>query len=220
MVVTRSLVWVKPAGAEFAEVELEPDRITASGTAIGAGPLPYKLEFDLRTGEDFVTQLLTVRTEGSGWRRFLELEREDDGSWFAETLMTGEPVTDAGEPLPRIEVDETTLGDALDCDLGLSPLTNTMPVLRHGMHLAGRPPKKGPAEEEPPKAEGGPIELLMAWVSVPDLSVRAMTQTYEHVRDKKDGNVVISYSSGTFREEITFDSDGLVVNYPTVGRRP
>ncbi|MQA97060.1 MAG: hypothetical protein GEV11_21340 [Streptosporangiales bacterium] len=207
MVLTRSLVWVKTAGAELAEVEIDAGRLTASGTAIGADPLPYRLEFDLRTGDDYVTELLTVRTEGTGWRRFLELEREDDGSWFAETLMTGEPLTDADQPLPRIEVDETTLAEALDCDLGLSPMTNTMPVLRHGMHLAGR-------------TAAGPVELLMAWVSVPDLSVRAMTQTYEHVRDQEDGTVVIRYSSGTFTEEITFDSDGLVVDYPAIGRRP
>jgi hypothetical protein len=52
--------------------------------------------------------------------------------------------------------DLTSFADALDCDLGLSPVTNAMPVLRHSVH------------------EGGdPVDLLMAWVAVPELSVSA-----------------------------------------------
>lgn len=50
--------------------------------------------------------------------------------------------------------DMSQVSEAIDCDLALSPLTNSMPVLRHRM-LDG----------------GGPLEFLMAWVSVPDLSV-------------------------------------------------
>jgi hypothetical protein len=53
---------------------------------------------------------------------------------------------------------------------------------------------------------------------VPDLSVQASTQTYEFVR--RDGDrAVIRFSSGTFTNDITFDADGLVVDYPAIGRR-
>jgi len=49
--------------------------------------------------------------------------------------------------------------DALDLDLGLSPVFITMPVLRHDLHNGGR------AEE-----------FLMIWISVPDLSIHASPQ--------------------------------------------
>jgi hypothetical protein len=41
--VRRSVVWLKEAGAELADVELAEGRLTAIGTAIGADPLPYRL---------------------------------------------------------------------------------------------------------------------------------------------------------------------------------
>lgn len=43
--------------------------------------------------------------------------------------------------------DAALLDDALDCDLAFSPLTNTMPVLRHRLHR-----------------EPGEVRLVMAWV--------------------------------------------------------
>jgi hypothetical protein len=103
--------------------------------------------------------------------------------------------------LPPPGGDPAAFRGALDCDLGLSPLTNTMPVLRHRM-LDG----------------GGPIEFLMAWVSVPDLSVVASHQAYEFVRRAGD-HAVIRYSSGTFTNDVVFDADGLVIDYPAIGRR-
>jgi uncharacterized protein len=96
------------------------------------------------------------------------------------------------------------LSEALDCDLTLSPLTNSMPVLRHCM-LDG----------------GGPLEFLMAWVSVPDLSVHASPQRYTFVRGV-DGFSVIRYESSPrdFVAEIIFDGDGIVVDYPGIARHP
>ena len=92
---------------------------------------------------------------------------------------------------------------ALDCDLALSPLTNSMPVLRHGM-LDG----------------GGPFDFLMAWVSLPDLRIHASKQRYAFLR--KEGEMsVIRYESrdADFVSDVTFDHDGLVVDYPKLGRR-
>ena len=92
---------------------------------------------------------------------------------------------------------------ALDCDLALSPLTNTMPVLRHGL-LSG----------------GGPVDLVMAWVSVPDLSVHVSPQRYTFIRREGDRSLVL-YESGSrdFVAELVFDSDGFVIAYPGIGHR-
>ncbi|MEU8294255.1 putative glycolipid-binding domain-containing protein [Streptomyces pseudogriseolus] len=90
------------------------------------------------------------------------------------------------------------LDGALDCDLGLCPLTNTMPVLRHGLH-------RTPGERE----------FLMAWVSVPGLTVEPSRQTYTHL-----GPGRVRFASGDFRSDLTFDEDGCVVDHPRLARRP
>lgn len=98
--------------------------------------------------------------------------------------------------------DDVGLADALDCDLGLSPLTNSMPVLRHGL-LDG----------------GGPIDLTMAWVSVPELIVSRSAQRYSFIRRDDDLSVVRFEDDSGFSADIVFDSDGLIVNYPGIARR-
>jgi hypothetical protein len=109
----------------------------------------------------------------------LDLRRTRDGGWSAN-----------GEPLAGLE-------GAVDCDLGLSPLTNTMPVLRHGLH---RTP--------------GSRAFVMAWVSVPDLAVRPSPQTYTHLAAGR-----VRFASGSYRSDLAFDAEALVVEYPGMARR-
>jgi uncharacterized protein len=185
----RSIVWVKedPPGAEFAAVSISRENgLSASGTAIGSSPSGYRLDYKLDTGQDFVTKRLSINARGEGWRRRLDLTRLRSGRWVC-----------AG-----VESDMTALHGALDCDLALSPLTNTMPVLRHGL-LEG----------------GGPFELTMAWVSVPDLRVIPSVQRYRFLRKSK-GFSIVRYESGSsdFVADLTFDKDGLCVDYPGIGR--
>ncbi|WP_394834895.1 putative glycolipid-binding domain-containing protein [Pendulispora rubella] len=196
----RSLVWMKPGGAELAEVELLEDRLTARGMAIGSDPVPYRLEYELLTVADYVTSRLQVRVAGHDvnqgpWSRSLTLVHALDGQWTVETHGTGTA------PLPPPGGDAAEFQGAVDCDLGLSPLTNTMPVLRSRMVNGG-----------------GPLEHLMAWVSVPALTVHASRQTYTFVR-REGANAIINYASPGFTEDIVFDSDGLVLDYPSIGRR-
>jgi hypothetical protein len=112
--VRRSLIWrgVDEWRAEAAAVELEADRLSASGTQISDDPRPYRVDYRLECGEAFVTRWLEVETENGR----LELQRSEDGDWTAN-----------GDPLEGVL-------DALDCDLAFSPLTNAMPILRHRLH--------------------------------------------------------------------------------------
>jgi uncharacterized protein len=121
----RSVAWRKddPFG-----VELAVDRLSAVGVAFGTDPVPYRLDYSLETGAGFVTTRLTVTAAGEGWVRQLELQRSDAGAWSSET--TSEGATD----LPAAGGDVASFAGALDPDLGLSPLFNTMPVPRHGIH--------------------------------------------------------------------------------------
>jgi uncharacterized protein len=181
-----------PFGVEFAEIALDQQNLRADGVAIGAAPVPYRLDYMLETAPGFVTSRLRVISRGEGWRRALDLQRSDAGLWSVVAGADGEL------DLPPPGGDPLKFVDALDCDLGLSPVTNSMPVLRHDL-LAG----------------GGPVELTTAWVSVPDLSVRLDEQRYS----SDHGVIRYEAKDGTFAADITFDTDGIVVDYPGIARR-
>jgi uncharacterized protein len=192
---TRAVVWLKDerAGCEFAEIALEPDRLTARGVALGSSPIPYRLDYALETGAGFVTTLLDVSSQGAGWSRRLVLRGSGAGSWTIDADAYGHPdLTPPGG-------DSAALAGALDCDLGLSPVTNVMPILRHGL-----------------LSDGGPVELTAAWVSVPDLRVQPDGQRYTSV-----GENLVRYDAldGSFSATISVDDDGLVVDYPGIAYR-
>lgn len=197
--VQRAIAWVKTSGTglEFADVELDEKRISATGVAIGSEPLPYRLDYTFASRSRFVTKWIEVESHGQGWRRSLRLKRDRAGEWDAQWETHGEAL------LPPPTGDMGAFHEALDCDLALSPLTNTMPVLRHGLlHV------------------GGPVDLLMAWISVPDLSVIPSRQRYTFVRTDELVSVVRYESeSRDFVAEIVFDEDGLVLEYPGIGHR-
>ena len=79
----RAVAWVKddPFGVEFAEIDIAEEHLTASGVALGTTPLPYRLDYELETRAGFVTARLRVISRGEGWRRKLDLRRDQDGVW-------------------------------------------------------------------------------------------------------------------------------------------
>jgi hypothetical protein len=99
--------------AEASEVTLSGDRLHARGVQLGAEPHPYRVDYQLTTGANWVTERLQVACG----ERSLDLRRAADGNWTAN-----------GEPQPHVQ-------GALDCDLAFSPITNFMPARR----LAGEP---------------------------------------------------------------------------------
>lgn len=194
----RSIAWLKPdpPGAEFADVDINRGRLTAVGLAIGSSPFGYRLDYKLETLAGYVTSGLLVTARGEGWRRRLDLRRLRSGRWTVRTESRG------NVDLPAPGGDMDALKGALDCDLALSPLTNSMPVLRHGLLDAG-----------------GPFEFLMAWVSVPDLRVLPSRQRYTFVRKSGEASIIrYESSSRDFVADLTFDAHGLCLDYPGIGR--
>jgi hypothetical protein len=195
----RATAWVKrdPFGVEFAEIDIAEDHLHARGIAIGTAPVPYRLDYELETTTAFVTANLRVTSRGEGWRRELDLSRDTGGTWAVTADEVGHV------DLPPAGGEATSLVGAFDCDLGLSPVTNMMPILRHGL-LSG----------------GGPIELTMAWVAVPALAVHADGQRYRHLRSVADHHVVrFEAIDGSFNADIRVDGDAVVVDYPGIARR-
>jgi uncharacterized protein len=197
----RMIVWkrIDDWGAEVAEVDLAATGVRASGTQLGRDPQPYRVDYDLDASDGFVTRRLLVRAAGEGWERSVDLARHPSGVWRCDLGQEGE----VDLPAPGGDGDE--LGAALDCDLGLSPLTNMLPIRRHDLHR-----------------ELGDVDLVVAWISVPDLAVHASEQRYEHVRADAHGATVRFLDRGLFAgfvSELELDPDGLVRVYPELARR-
>jgi hypothetical protein len=193
------VAWAKeaPFGAEYADVVLSLGRIGATGVAIGSEPVPYRLDYTLETRRGFVTARLRITARGEGWRRKLDLRRSPSGVWGLDVSNEG------ATSLPPPGGDAVALAGALDCDLGLSPLTNTMPVLRHDLLFGG-----------------GPVDCVVAWVAVPELTVVPYRQRYTHLRREGAGATVrFEDLDNPFEAEIVFDGDGLVVDYPELAYR-
>ena len=165
--------------AEVARVDFHADGVHAAGTQIGVG---YRLDYELRARDAWRTQSLAVTVVAEARARSVRLDRED-GGWLVD-----------GQRSPQLDA-------ALDCDLGLSPLTNLMPVRRHALH-----------------ERDGTADIVAAWVSVPELTVHASAQRYEHVRPGVVRFVDLGLHEG-FTAELELDADGLVFGYPELARR-
>jgi hypothetical protein len=63
----------------------------------------------------------------------------------------------------------------------------------------------------------------MAWVGVPELSVTPSPQRYTHLRTEPERAVRFESfddaGNRSFVAELTYDSDGLVIDYPQIGTR-
>ncbi|HZU54846.1 MAG TPA: putative glycolipid-binding domain-containing protein [Actinocrinis sp.] len=180
----RHLVWqvTETAGFEAAWLNLDGMILSATGRTVGQLPEPYWLTYTLQTDDRAATTRLQVTATTANAQYELDLRR-DGGTWNVD----GQPRAD--------------LAGALDCDLACSPVTNTMPIIRHGL-------QHGPGEHR----------FLMAFVQVPTLRVVASQQSYTHLGLTQDA-ARVRYASGTFVSDLTVDRDGLVIDYPTMAHR-
>jgi hypothetical protein len=199
---TRFVAWLgddDPDRLEAATITLDEDRFGALGTSRAAD---YTTSWALETSAGWVTRRLEVGVTGHGWWRRLTLARDRDGHWTSETETGG----DADLPEPGI-VDAASIDGALDCDLALCPVTNSMPILRLGLLDAATPE----------------TDLVMAWVDLPSLQVIRSEQVYRGVRpyDTDAGAAVVRYESAdrSFMADLTVDEDGLVIDYPWLAKR-
>jgi hypothetical protein len=88
------------------------------------------------------------------------------------------------------------LDGCIDIDINCTPLTNTLPVRR----LTWTPEASH--------------DLSVAYVSVPELTVRPVSQRYTQLDQGR-----YRYESGAFRTDLPVDDAGLVVDYPSYWNR-
>ena len=196
MVLTRLLTWrgLDFPRMELAEVELGPGGLAARGVQIGTSgvaqgeedgeavdvPGRYRVDYELRTDPDLVTTRIALTSRSEDGERRLDLTRDPDGAWHADAELPD-------------------LSGALDCDLGLCPLTNFMPVQREGITRGGEAK-----------------EFVMAWIAVPSPygpPLRAALRADRRHRVRYVGR------HRSFEGELELDEDGFVVLYPGLGER-
>ncbi|GMX61997.1 putative glycolipid-binding domain-containing protein [Paenibacillus elgii] len=83
----------------------------------------------------------------------------------------------------------------VDIDISCTPFTNTLPINR--------------LPHEPMQQQ----EIQVVYISAADLNYRQVKQNYTLLESGKDSSI-FRYQSGNFKENITVDSNGIVVIYP------
>lgn len=149
-VTRRLLSWTgldDPTRVDHASVELGKDWMRAISSACSQ---QFTTCWELDVASGWQTWSLHVTARGFRWSRTLELTRSVTSEWSAVADHNGT----SDLPDPGLH-DASSLTGATDCDLGLCPLTNTMPIRRLGLldrHVAR-------------------TRLVMALVEVPSLRV-------------------------------------------------
>lgn len=181
---------------DLAAIELGDDSMRAIGSSRSSW---FASAWELDVAPGWITRRLVVTTHGFGWSRSLELARSETGVWTADASHSGT----SDLPAPGIAAD-TDLTLAVDCDLGLCPVTNTMPIRRLGL-LGGT------------VAE---THLVMAWVDMPSLQVIRSDQVYAS-EPPADGERRVHYQSFSrdFSAHLSVDDEGLVIDYPGLASR-
>jgi hypothetical protein len=99
-------------------------------------------------------------------------------------------------------VECSTLDGCLDIDISHTPFTNTLPVRRLGL------------------IPGESADILVAYISVPDLSIRPVQQRYTYL-SRTDSGGIYRYEGleSNFTADLLVDDQGLVVDYPGIWKR-
>jgi hypothetical protein len=174
---------------------------TLGGRPFGSFALHWSLPQERRSeiawielGDD---RTLTAR--GRQWctgddAYLLEYHLETSPGYVTERLHAR---IDGGPELTLARGASGELDGVLDCDVGFSPLTNAMPVLRDRMQ------------------DGGDArEIDVAWISVPDLAVHRDHQIYEPLGA---GRLRFRSPDADFERVIELTPDGFVRDYPGIG---
>jgi hypothetical protein len=159
----------------------------------GTGPAdpPFTASYRLDAGDGGRVRRLAVTCATAARERYITLNRSDDGFWLLDTGMGG----------GRLDVH-----GAVDVDLAFSPLFNTLPIRRLGLHRAP-----------------GDHVLSTMFVALPDLAVEAVEQRYRAVsplgQGERPGEATVAFAWDAFSADLVVDAEGVVLSYPGVASR-
>lgn len=151
----------------------------------------FTASYRLVVGDDGTLERLSLTSSTAERERHLTINRTDDGFWLLDTGSGSGGGTRA------------EFGGALDVDLAHSPVFNALPIRRLGLHR-----------------EAGEHTLPVVFVSLPDLKVEVVQQTYRTVEVLGDGGTAtVNFRWADFTADLTVDADGMVLAYPRVATR-
>ncbi len=187
---TTMLTWQADDGHGFEGTRLHfgaGQAFRALGRLVRADPGgEFTASYRLVVRDDGTVERVSITSATAVRERHLTLNRTDDGYWLLDTGSGG----------TRAE-----FGGAVDVDLAGSPMFNTLPIRRLGLHQ-----------------EVGEHTLPMVFVSLPDLEVTLVQQRYRTV--STDGATpVVEFSSDGFTAELRLDTDAVVMAYPGLATR-
>jgi hypothetical protein len=169
------IVWrrLDVPGVEWCEVASTDDGIAIDGLAlVDWDGVAHRIEYRLELDDAARTRRVTVRDRAGSDDVELVLEADGLGTW----RRGGEVVV--ASP------------DAIDVDLGFSPLTNSLPIWRYDLEV------------------GESRDFDVACVPFPSLAVERGRQTYT-----RTGPLRWRYASGDFAADLEVGADGLVERY-------
>jgi hypothetical protein len=194
--VGRTIMWRTPnePGSEIAEVTGTPvDGWRLRGHVhLVEGDGPVRVNYLVLCDDDWTTRYADVELyRGPGESRFVQFLRDPDLGWQRREATSRDAA-------PALEFEPLTgLDDAIDVDLEISPITNTLPIRRLAPRI------------------GAAVEMTAAWVRFPALTVEPLRQTYTRLASKR-----WRYESASgYVAEIEVDDLGLVVDYGDVWER-
>lgn len=160
----------------------------ALGRMVRIGPgAAFSASYRLTVGADGCVVRLAITSATGDRERHLTLNRTEDGFWLLDTGTGGR----------RAEFD-----GAVDVDVSFSPLFNTLPVRRLGLHTGF-----------------GDHLVKVVFVALPELDVEVVEQHYRTVTPLTHGRAVVAFSADGFEADLELDEDGLVTSYPGIAHR-
>jgi hypothetical protein len=175
-VASKRIVWrrLDVVGVEWCEIESNEDGIRATGlVAVEWEGDAHRIDYEVGLDEGLRTRTVRVTDRVRDGERRLALEADGLGTWRSDAGLVA-----------------LSAPEAIDVDLGFSPLTNSLPIWRFELDI------------------GDSREIEVAWVRFPSLEVVSARQTYTRLDELR-----WRYASGGFEAELDVGEDGLVERY-------
>lgn len=161
----------------------------ALGRLVRADPEgDFTASYRLIVAEGGAVERLSVTSATAARERHLTINRTEDGYWLLDTGSGGT---------------RADFGGAVDVDLALSALFNSLPIRRLSLHT-----------------EASEHTVPMVFVTLPELEVQLVEQRYSTVSTVDDnGSAVVGFAWDDFGADLVVDTDGVVLSYPGIAHR-
>ncbi|MEO7125665.1 MAG: putative glycolipid-binding domain-containing protein [Nakamurella sp.] len=187
---TKMISYSSPDGRkmESVRVALSGLALRATGYIVSTQDPAYGAVYSIAVDGEGRTRRITVRSDDVSGERSLSLTRSPGGPWVAESVTGSVPVP--------------ALNDAIDVYVADSAFSAMLPIRRLGLHTT----------------VGASVEVTVASISLPDLTVTPMVQVGRN-ESVTDEGALISYTGSYGERKVLVDHDGLFIRTDGITER-